>query len=98
MEKMQLKIVELVVRCFKDGDNRIHRIFSVANSRFFVAAEVVVIEKLAPCGGDSEYEESGKIVKPDVNIDDGNKDWNLECIMTAEEVEATGLQSKMRAL
>lgn len=31
-------------------------------------------------------------------VEDDDEDWNLSCFMTAEEVEASGLCSKMRAL
>lgn len=41
--------------------------------------------------------EPGKIVKPDVIVDDDDENRSLESFMTAEKVEASGLRGKMRA-
>lgn len=64
----------------------------------FQTAEIDEIKKLASSGGGWIHEKPGKIVEPDVCFEKDDEDCNLECIMTVEEVDASGLQGELRAL
>lgn len=55
-------------------------------------------QKVAPSGGGSVHEESEKIFKPNVIVEEEDENWNVEGIMTAEKTKASGVRDKIRSL
>lgn len=51
-----------------------------------------------PSGGGAIHEYPGKSAKPDVIIEDEDRDWILEDIMTAGEIETSEGRGKTSAL
>lgn len=97
-EGMRLDFAGMTVRRFKDWGSKINGIPSISDQRAFVTAEVAAGERVVPIGSGSVHKEPGEIVKPNLIVENDNKDCDFECIMTTEEVEASGLREKMRAL
>lgn len=97
-EGMRLDFAELTVSRFKHGESDIFGIPSIADQLAIGAVEVAEVEKVALSGGGSVHEETRKIVEPDLIFKHNDKEWDLEGIMTSEEVEASVLRGKMRAL
>lgn len=56
------------------------------------------LEEGAPSGGDPISKEPKNIFEPGNIIEDDDKAWDLEGIMTAKKVDTTGLRGKGRAL
>lgn len=52
-----------------------HNIFSIADQRTFTTVEVAEFEKLLPSGGVLVHDKSGKIVKPDMIVENDDKTW-----------------------
>lgn len=86
------------MRRFEDGGFKIPEFFSFVNPRGFVTAEVAEVEEFALSGGGSVHKELREIAKSYVTVKNDDGDWDLEAIITAEEIEASRLRSKMRAL
>lgn len=82
---------------FKEGSFDIQGISSIANQRIFVAAEGAIVKAAAPSDGGSVQVKRGRIVEPDLDVADVGKDWDLEGIITAKEVETSKLRGNMRA-
>lgn len=83
---------------FKADSLDLHGILSIADQRAFVTAEAVEVENVAPSGGGEIHEEPKEIVESDVVVEDDDEDWDLVVIMTGEEVKASRLRGRMRAL
>lgn len=79
---------------FKDRDSDIHRISSIADQRASVTADVAKGEEVAPNGDGLVQGEPEEDLKPDVIVEDDVEDWDLEGIMMAEDVNASGLRAK----
>lgn len=73
-------------------------IFSIANHCVFVAAVAAVVEEVAPEGRGIVHKEFGKICKSSVHVEDDDKAWGVEGIITAGETEDSGVHDKLRAL
>lgn len=97
---MQLYFVEFAVRRLKDRSAKMHGILIIADRREFATAVVAEFKKVARSNGGlvHVHEKLGEIFKPDVIVQNDDEDWDLVSIMTAEEVEASRLQGKTRAL
>lgn len=95
---MRLNFAELALRRVEHGGFDIHRIPSILDQRAFVMAEIAEVEEAAPGGGGLIQEEPGEIADSDMTGEVDDKDWDLEGIMTAEKVESSELQGKMRDL
>lgn len=52
-----------------------------------MTAEVAEVEKVAPNDGGTIHDYLGKIVEPDEVVQDRDKDWDFEGIMTAVEMK-----------
>lgn len=74
--------------------SNIHRILSVANQIAIVTAEVAKVEEIVTHGGGSVHQERGEIFKPNVTVEEDDEGWDLEGIMTDEEVEASEVRGK----
>lgn len=95
---MQLDFAELVVRLFSAGEFDIYEMPSIANQHASVAVDVARVEEVTPSGDGPKQEESEKIIEPDEVVRNDDKNWDLEGIVMAEEVEASRLQEKLQAL
>lgn len=94
-EVMRLDFAELAARHFKSGGFDIHGILSIFNQGTVTTVRIAEVEEVAPSGGASVHEELGKIVEPDVVVEDDDEDWDLEGTNKAVEVEACGLHGTM---
>lgn len=81
---MRLDIALLAVHRFRDKGSNIHGIPRIADKLVFVVAKVANVENVALSGCGSVHEEYRVIVEPDVIVNKGDKNWDLEVIMTAK--------------
>lgn len=95
-KEMDSKIAKWAMRFFKDVGSKIHRITCIANKHAFVTTEVVEVEEVVLKDGGPIHKQPGDIVKPDESVTDYDKDWVLEGIMTAKEIDTSGLPGNMR--
>lgn len=95
---MRLNFSKLAVCRFKNRGSNIHGIPRIFDQRAFVTVEVVQVEKVAPCDGDSIHEEPGEITEPYGIVKGNDEDWGPSGIMTVKKVGDSGLRLKMRAL
>lgn len=87
-EGMQLDIAELAVRRLKDESSNKDGTPSTADRCALLGAEIAEVEEAASSGSSSVQEETEEIFKPDVIVEDDDKGWDLEGIITVEEVQA----------
>lgn len=95
---MREDFTKLGARCLQEGRSNIHWISIIAQQGAFEVVEVAKVEKVAPGIGGAISHESREHYGQDTFVEDNDKYWIFNIIMTAENVKASGLKGKVRAL